>query len=151
METIEKKATMLKVDDEVFIYVTNDIQIKFSKVFEWSGSNRNRVCHLNIWDDNAPFYIIFNASLMHKSTMKGYRNSFFILNNFKRGFDKNNKMFLRNVDTGSNCYLKYYPITSIKDIRNIATLRTEGHEIYAGFPASRNISTFGEAFEIVTL
>ena len=150
METIEAKTKvkMDKVKDDVLIFISNDIQIKFNKIFEWPDSNGSRVAHLNIWDNNAPFYILYNKQLQQKLNIKGYKNCYFIPNSFLMEYGKDKKLRLRATDKGANCIIKFHPITSVKDIRNIVKLKWEGKMVFAGFPKSDYISTFGECFEL---
>ena len=148
--TIEKKKQKLtKLDEDILIYIEKDIYIKFVNVFEFPGSDGKYIGHFNIWNDNAPFYILFNRPLIRKLQIKGYRNCVFIPNSFTIGFDKNNKMYLRCNPESGNIMLKYHRILSIKDIRKLVVLKQKGCNIFAGFPRMKGIAKIGEAIQII--
>lgn len=150
METIEK-TRMIKVNEDVLIYIKNDVYLKFSKIFQFPNSPESFIGHITIWEDNAPFYFLYNRDLVKKLYVKGYNKCVFIPNSFLTGYDKKNKLYLRCVNEGANCYLKYYPIKSIDDMRNLVLLRQQGHIIHAGFAKNitGNLSYMGEAIEII--
>ena len=152
METIiekSKREPLIKVKDDIFIYIKNDIYLKFTKVFQFPGSNDAFIGHINIWDDNAPFYILYSRECLKKLQIKAYSKCLFIPNSFIVGYDKNNKMYLRCVVDYPDTYLKYYPVTSIKDLRDLVLLRKENHNLHSGFSKSNGISVHGEAIELV--
>jgi len=144
----ETRQSLIKVMDDVLIYINNKYYLKFTKIFQFPGSPNAFIGHINIWDDNAPFYILYDRSVLKKLSIKGYNRCLFIPNSFITGFDKNNKMFLRCVTDRPDTYLKYYPVTSIADLRKLVNLRKQGHKLYSGFSKSNRISIRGEVFEI---
>lgn len=145
-----ERQSLIKVKDEVLIYINDQTYIKFTKVFQFPGSPNAFIGHINIWDDNAPFYILYSRECLRKLSIKGYNKCLFIPNSFIVGFDKNNKMYLRCVTEGANSYLKYYPITNISDMRNLVELRKNGAKLYAGFSKSRNLPVHGECFHLIS-
>lgn len=145
-----EKQSLIKVKDDVLIYINDKTYLKFTKVFQFPGSPNAFIGHINIWDDNAPFYILYNRECLKKLSIKGYNRCLFIPNSFIIGFDKNNKMYLRCVLNNANTYLKYYPVTSIADLRNLVNLKSKGHKFITGFNKSNGIATHGEAIEIIT-
>jgi len=147
METTTKEP-LIKVQDDVLIYIKDDTYLKFTKVFQFPGSSDAFIGHFNIWDDNAPFYILYDRKSLKKLQIKGYNKCLFIPNSFTIGYDKNNKMYLRCTDIYPDCYLKYYPITSVKNIRQLVELRKKGHQLYAGFVKSNKLAIHGEVIEI---
>lgn len=151
METIieKQKQKLTKVEDDIFIYIDKDIYIKFINVFEFPESNGKYIGHFNIWDDNAPFYILFERNDIRRLQIKGYKNCVFIPNSFLIGFDRNNKMYLRCNAIKGSIMIKYYRILSINDIRKLVTLRQKGCNIYAGFPYTKGISKIGEAIQLI--
>jgi len=149
IETIKEK--LIRVKDDILVFINNECYLKFTKIFQFPGSPNAFIAHLNIWDDNAPFYILFDRSHLQMLRIKGYNKCFFIPNSFTTGWDKNKKMYLRCTIQDPTTYLKYYPITSMKDIRELVKLRQSDHNIIAGFSKNTNgISTKGEAIEILT-
>jgi len=157
METIEKKKfQMLKVMDQILIPFDDDIDIMFSKVFEWPNESGMRIGKLNIWDKHAPFSIVFHKSIQKVSLKKGFKGCYFIPNLFEYTYDRNNKLILKCVsykpDDKIYCKLKYHRTSSMRELRHLAELRMSGHEIYGGSPNSYGcISIISEAFEIVKL
>jgi hypothetical protein len=152
MKTLEKQTPLIKVKDDIFIYIRDEVYLKFINVFQFPGDTDVCIGHLKIWEDKAPFYIIFERDLLEKLSIKGYKNCLFIPNSFKQEFDKNYKMFLRCVKDNGNCYLNYHPITCIDNIRTLVNYRNEGRMIYVGFPQTNSkLSTIGEALEIIKL
>ena len=149
METMTREP-LIKVKDDVLIYIKDGVYLKFTKVFQFPGFSDTFIAHFNIWDDNAPFYILYDRKSLKRLQIKGYSKCLFIPNSFIKGFDKNNKMYLRCVDDG-NCYLNYYPVTSINDLRNLVELRKKGSQLYAGFIKSTKLAVHGEAIEIINL
>jgi hypothetical protein len=149
METTTIKQSLIKVKDDVLIYIHNECYLKFTNVFQFPGSPNAFIGHINIWDDNAPFYILYSRDMLKKLSIKGYNRCLFIPNSFITGFDKNNKMYLRCVTDKPDTYLKYYPVTSIADLRNLVNLRKQGHVLHCGFSKSNGISIHGECFEII--
>lgn len=148
--TIKTKQSLIRVTDDVLIYINDKTYLKFTKVFQFPGSPNAFIGHLNIWDDNAPFYILYDRSVLKKLSIKGYNRCLFIPNSFIVGFDKNNKMYLRCITDKPDTYLKYYPVTSIVDLRDLVNLRSKGHQFYAGFSKSNKVATHGECIEILT-
>lgn len=144
-----EREPLIKVKDDVLIYIKDDTYIKFTKVFQFPSSPNAFIGHINIWDDNAPFYILYSRECLKKLSIKGYNKCLFIPNSFVVGFDKNNKMYLRCLTEGANTYLKYYPVTSIADVRKLVELRKNGSKLYAGFSKSRNLPLHGECFELI--
>ena len=152
MKTLEQKAPLTKVKNDIFIYITDDVYIKFSRVLQFPVDENKCIGHLLIWEDKAPFYIIFNADMLQKLSIKGYKNSLFIPNTFYQKFDKNQKMYLECLPEGCNSYINYHPIKSINDMRTLVNYRNDGRMIYVGFPNNNGkLSTIGEAIEIVKL
>jgi hypothetical protein len=150
METMTREP-LKKVMDDVLIYIKENVYLKFTKVFQFPGSSDAFIAHFNIWDDNAPFYILYDRKSLKRLQIKGYSKCLFIPNSFVIGYDKNNKMYLRCTDIYPDCYLKYYPITSVKDIRNLVELRNKQHQLYAGFVKSDKLAIHGEAIELITV
>ncbi len=144
------RQSLIRVKDDVLIYIKDGTYLKFTKVFQFPGSPNAFIGHINIWDDNAPFYILYDRNVLKKLSIKGYNRCLFIPNSFITGFDKNNKMYLRCVIDQPDTYLKYYPVTSIADLRQLVNLRKQGHVFHCGFSKSNDISVHGEAFEIIS-
>lgn len=151
METIieKKKEKLTRLSEDILIYVDSDYQIKFKNVFKFIGNEDKYIGHFNIWNDNAPFYILFKRSDIKKLNIKGYKKCTFIPNSFVIGYDKNNKMYLRCNTEHPQAFIKYYPILSINDIRSLVEMRKAGAHIYAGFPTSKGISKIGEAIQLI--
>jgi hypothetical protein len=152
METTTIKQSLIKVKDDVLIFINNECYLKFTKVFQFPGSPNAFIGHINIWDDNAPFYILYDRKSLKKLSIKGYNKCLFIPNSFIIGFDKNNKMYLRCVIDNPDTYLKYYPVTSIADLRKLVTLKSKGSKFYSGFSKSKSngVAIHGECFEIIS-
>jgi len=142
------RQSLIKVKDDILIYIKDGTYLKFTKVFQFPGSPNAFIGHINIWDDNAPFYILYDRSVLKKLSIKGYNKCLFIPNSFITGFDKNNKMYLRCIIDRPDTYLKYYPVTSIADLRNLVNLKSKGHLFHSGFAKSNGISIHGESFEV---
>jgi hypothetical protein len=159
METIEKvKFKMLKVMDVILISLNDDIEIMFSKVFEWPNDSGMRIGKLNIWDKHAPFSIVFHKDSQKIASKKGFKRCYFIPNLFEYSYDRNNRLILKcvpNAKIGNDkvyCKLKYHHTSSIKELRDLVSLKQSGHEIYGGSPVSYGcISTISEAFEVIRL
>jgi hypothetical protein len=143
------RQSLTRIKDDILIYVANDTYLKFTKVFQFPGDGHAFIGHINIWDDNAPFYILFDRVCLRKLSIKGYNKCLFIPNSFVIGHDKNNKLYLRSIPEYGNVYLKYFPITSMKDLRDLVTYKNKGHKLYPGFSKQNKLSVKGEAIEIV--
>ena len=150
METITREP-LIKVQDDVLIYIKDDVYIKFTKVFQFPGASDAFIAHFNIWDDNAPFYVLYDRKSLKKLQIKGYNKCLFIPNSFVIGYDKNNKMYLRCTDIYPDCYLKYYPITSFSNLRDLVEFRKKGHQLYAGFVKSSKLAIHGECVELIKI
>jgi hypothetical protein len=146
----KEKQTLAKLNNDVFIFIDNDSYIKFKSVYQFPDCE-TCLGHIMLWDDKAPFYVIFERNQLKELNIKGYKDCLFIPNTFVRKFDKNAKMYLKCDDYLSDfIFLKYYPITSIENIREIARKRMNGKVIYAGFPKDYDsIQKVGEAIELV--
>ena len=149
MKSEEKKESLTKVKNPIYIYIKDDVYIKFNRVLQFLGDDNKCIGHLTIWNDKAPFYIIFNKNMLQKLSIKVYKDALFLPNTFYQKFDKNQKMYLECLDKGCNCYLNYHSITSINDLRILVNYRNEGRMIYVGFPNNNKLSTMGEGLEIV--
>lgn len=149
METkiIEQKQKLVRIKDDVLLYVKNDTYLKFTKVFQFPNGSDMFSGHINIWNDNAPFYFLFKRECFKKLSIKGYNNCLFIPNSFIVQYDKNNHMYLRCLPDNGNVYLKYFPITSINDLRKMVEYKNKGHKLYSGFSKSNKLH--GEIIEIV--
>jgi hypothetical protein len=150
METMTREP-LIKVMDDILIYISNEVYLKFTKVFQFPGSSDAFIGHFNIWDDNAPFYILYDRKSLKKLQIKGYTKCLFIPNSFVVGYDKNNKMYLRCTDIYPNCYLKYYPVTCMDNLRYLVNMRKKGHQLHAGFVNSPKLAVHGEVIELVNI
>jgi hypothetical protein len=152
VKEVKRPSKLQRINEDIFIYISSDVYIALSKVFTFD--NKTCIGHLDIWNGNAPFYILFDKCMLHSLKIKGYKNCLFIGNMFRQGFDKNGKMYLRNVIDRVNCKIDYYPVTSISDIRELVKMKQSGRSIYTGFKKPYNgkaISKMGEAIELITI
>ena len=158
METVEEKTKMLNVMDVVLIPMDDENEIMFSKIFEWSNDSGIRIGKLNIWNKHAPFSVVFHKNMQISFKKKGFHGCYYIPNLFEYTYDKRNKLLLKCVEKiGNNnnkqyCMLKYHKTSSINELRQLVTLKQNGHEIYGGPPdIYGKISPVSEAFEILKL
>lgn len=151
-ELTKQRNTLTRINEDIFIFIGEDVYLKMSKVFTFDG--KTCIGHLDIWYDNAPFYVLFDKCMLYSLQIKAYKDCLFIGNMFRQGFDKHGKMYLRNVIDRINCKLDYHPVTSIKDIRKLATMKDKGRHIYAGFSKperGKSIAHTGEAIELIPI
>ena len=151
METTEKKekTKMIKIETPILILIEEDVEILFHRVFEWSESNGDRVGKLNIWDEPAPFFFIFNKELLKPYNKRGFKGCYYIDNYFTKEYTSNNKMFLRAVEKKYARYrLIYHPLLNERDIKNIDYLIKNKHEVYE---ALSELGDHGEAFEVIQI
>jgi hypothetical protein len=150
METQTKtpvKTIMTLVKDEILIYLSKEVYIKFHKVFVFNSSPDLFMGHIKIWDDYCPFYFLFNRDCMKQLNIKGYQNCTFILNSFRISYDKNQKMYLRCDPDNGNVMLKYHPITTRDNLKDLVHLKHNGHILHCGFSTSNKYH--GEAYEFI--
>lgn len=145
----EKKSSLTRINEDIFIYIKQGVYVKLKKVFTFD--NVTCIGHLDIWFKNAPFYILFDKSMLYHLTIKGYNKCLFIPNMFKQGFDKNGKMYLRCVINNIDCKLEYIPVFNFNQAKELVLHKKKGKVIYAGFSSDINgkIRYIGEAFEII--
>ena len=130
---------LIKVTDSVLIHIGDSIVLPFVRVYQFPLTPDSYLAHIKIWDSMAPFYFLFTEMDKQKLGIKGY--------------DKNNKMYLRCNTQNPQYEIVYYPIKNVDDMIEVERLKSDKHLIFDGYEES-SMDTYhvhGEAIELKRL